>query len=72
MMLRGLTKPLKLGDFVYRLQGSNSLRRDGPSIKKKLEVNKFFTVSKIFKKQPKPEPVPGKGIVIEEETVKVF
>jgi len=72
MMLRGLNKPLKLGEFVYRLQGSNSLRRDGPSIKKKIHPNKSFTVSQVFKRKPKPVTEPGKGIVIEQEPVKVL
>jgi len=73
LMLRlMLTKPIKLGDFVYSLQGSNHLRRDGPSIKRKTEHNRFFTVSKIFKREPKPQPKPGKGVVFEPEPVKVF
>jgi len=71
LMLRFmLTKPIKLGEFVYSLQGSNHLRRDGPSIKRKTEHNRFFTVSKIFKREPKPQP--GKGVVIEPEPVQVF
>jgi len=72
MMLRLLNKPIKLGEFVYSLSGSNRLRRDGPSIKRKAEHNRFFTVSQIFKREPKPQPEPGKGVVFEPEPVKVF
>jgi len=72
MMLRLLNKPIKLGDFVYSLSGSNHLRRDGPSIKRKTKHNKLFTVSQVFKREPKPQPKQGKGVVIEPEPVKVF
>ena len=65
MMLRGITKPIKLGEYVYRLSGSNRIERESPLIKKKRKENKFFTVSNVFKKKPKPEPKEGKGIVHE-------
>jgi len=72
MMLRGLNKPLKFGDYVYRLSGSNRIERVSPLIKKKRKENKLFSVSKIFERKPKPQPKPGKGVVFEPEPVQVF
>ena len=72
IMLRALTKPLKLGDYTYRKTGIDRLERESPKIKKKRKENKLFTVSQIFKRQIKPQPEPGKGVVIEPEPVKVF
>jgi len=65
MMLRGLNKPIKLGDYIYHLAGSNRIERSGPLIKPTRKENKFFTVSNVFKKKPEPQPKPGKGIVNE-------
>jgi len=72
MMLRLLNKPIKLGEFVYTLQGSNHLRRDGPSIQRKIEHNRLFTVSQVFKRKPNPQPEPGKGLRFEKESPKVL
>jgi len=72
MMLRLLNKPIKLGDYVYSLSGSNRIERHGPLVVKKRKENKLFTVSQIFKRKPKPVAEPGKGVVVETEPVKVI
>lgn len=72
MLLKMLTKPIKLGDYKYYLAGSNRIERLSPLIKLTTKQNKFFTVSQIFKPKQKPVAEPGKGIVIEKEAPKVL
>lgn len=72
MMLRLLTKPIKLGDYTYYLAGSNRIERLSPLIKPTTKTNKFFTVSQVFHRKAKIELEQGKGVVIEKEAPKVL
>lgn len=72
MMLRGLNKPIKFGDYVYSLSGSNRIERHGPLVVKKRSENKLFTISQVFKRKPMPQPEPGKGLRFEKESPKVL
>jgi len=64
IIIRSLTKTLKLGDYVYTRRGFDLLERRSPLIKKQNKENTLFKITKEIKKIVKPIET-GRSVVID-------